>query len=77
MTILHLVLLITTPPSYGAAITFGYPISEIQRLGLNIAYDHTELQQQGLSSREILDFLESEGSEFDTFKLQGFGQGLL
>ena len=58
--------------SYGAAITFGYPISEIQRLGLNIAYDHTELQQQGLSSREILDFLESEGSEFDTFKLQGF-----
>lgn len=58
--------------SYGGAITFGYPISEIQRLGLNIAYDHTELQQQGLSSREILDFLESEGDEFDTFKLQGF-----
>ena len=42
--------------SYGAAITFGYPISEIQRLGLNIAYDHTELQQQGLSSKGNIRF---------------------
>lgn len=58
--------------SYGAALTFGFPISEIQRLGVNLSFDHTELQQQGLSSREILDFLASEGSEFDTFKVQGY-----
>jgi outer membrane protein insertion porin family len=58
--------------SFGGAITFGYPISDIQRLGVNIALDHTELQQSGLSSREILDFTESEGTEFDTAKIQGF-----
>lgn len=57
--------------SYGAAMTFGFPISEIQRLGVNLSFDHTELQQQGLSSREILDFTQAEGSEFDTFKVQG------
>lgn len=58
--------------SYGLAVSFGYPISEIQRLGFNIAYDHTELQSGGLAAREILDFLESEGDVFDTLKFQGF-----
>ena len=58
--------------SYGAAMTFGFPISEIQRLGVNLSFDHTELQQQGLSSREILDFTQAEGSEFDTLKVQGY-----
>ena len=43
--------------SYGLAVSFGYPISEIQRLGFNIAYDHTELQSGGMAAREILDFL--------------------
>ncbi len=58
--------------SYGLAVSFGYPISEIQRLGFNIAYDHTELQSGGLAAREILDFLESEGDVFDTLKFQGY-----
>ncbi len=58
--------------SYGLAVSFGYPISEIQRLGFNIAFDHTELQSGGLAAREILDFLESEGDIFDTLKFQGY-----
>ena len=58
--------------SYGAAVSFGIPISEIQRIGLNLSADHTELQSGSLASREILDFLESEGEIFDTFKVQGF-----
>ena len=58
--------------SYGLAVSFGYPISEIQRLGFNIAYDHTELQSGGMAAREILDFLESEGDVFDTLKFQGY-----
>ncbi len=45
--------------SYGASVSFGFPISEIQRIGFNIAADHTELQSGSLASREILDFLES------------------
>ena len=58
--------------SYGASVSFGFPISEIQRIGFNIAADHTELQSGSLASREILDFLESEGDIFDTLKLQAF-----
>ena len=58
--------------SYGLSVSFGFPISEIQRLGFNIGYDHTELQSGGMAAREILDFLESEGDVFDTLKFQGY-----
>ena len=58
--------------SYSAAVTFGFPISEIQRLGFNVAFEHTELRSNQLSSREILDFLEAEGDIFDTLKVQGY-----
>ena len=58
--------------SYGLSVSFGYPISEIQRLGFNIGFDHTELQSGGMAAREILDFLESEGDTFDTLKFQGY-----
>ena len=58
--------------SYGASVSFGFPISEIERLGFNIAADPTELQSGSLASREILDFLEAEGDVFDTLKLQAF-----
>ena len=37
--------------SYGASVSFGFPISEIQRIGFNIAADHTELQSGSLASR--------------------------
>ena len=58
--------------SYGASISYGFPISEIQRIGFNIAADHTELSSGSLASREIVDFLESEGDVFDTLKLQAY-----
>ena len=53
-------------------MNLGYPISDVQRLGLNISADHTELQSGSLTSREVLDFVETEGSVFDTLKLQGY-----
>ena len=58
--------------SYGLGLNLGYPISDIQRLGLNISADHTELQSGSLTSREVLDFVETEGNVFDTLKLQGY-----
>ena len=58
--------------SYGLGLNLGYPISDVQRLGLNISADHTELQSGSLTSREVLDFVETEGSVFDTLKLQGY-----
>ena len=45
--------------SYSAAVTFGFNLRNTT-LGFNVAFEHTELINQ-LSSREILDFLETEG----------------
>lgn len=39
--------------SYGGALNFSYPISEIEQLGFNVGYAHTELSSGGLSVQEI------------------------
>jgi outer membrane protein insertion porin family len=39
--------------SYGASLNFSYPISEIQQIGYNIGYTHTELTSGGFSVQEI------------------------
>ena len=57
--------------STGGGVQFSYPLNEIQRIGLNINYDSTEIEEGTLPAREISDFLKSEGSEFDVLKLQG------
>ncbi|MCW8128484.1 outer membrane protein assembly factor BamA [Microbulbifer halophilus] len=40
---------------YGAGLNFGYPISEISRIGLNIGFSHLELGTQTNSVKEIKD----------------------
>ncbi|MDP1932528.1 MAG: outer membrane protein assembly factor BamA [Gammaproteobacteria bacterium] len=39
--------------SYGGSFNFAYPISEIQQIGFNIGYTHTELSSGGASVQEI------------------------
>lgn len=39
--------------SYGGALNFSYPISEIQQIGFNVGYSHTELSSGGFSVQEI------------------------
>ncbi|WP_226702553.1 outer membrane protein assembly factor BamA [Microbulbifer elongatus] len=39
--------------TYGAGLSFGYPISEISRVGLNIGFNHLELSTQLNSVKEI------------------------
>lgn len=39
--------------SYGAGVSFSYPISEIQSIGYNVGYTHTELSSGGFSVQEI------------------------
>lgn len=43
-----------TTNNYGTSVTFGYPISEIQRLSFGFGFDHTEVQLQGYAAQEIL-----------------------
>jgi outer membrane protein insertion porin family len=56
--------------SMGGGVQFGYPISDITRIGLNLNFDNTDIDPGSLPSREISDFLASEGTVFDVFKAQ-------
>ena len=56
--------------SLGAGVQFGYPISDTQRIGLNLNFDNTDIDPGSLPSREISDFLASEGTIFDVLKAQ-------
>ncbi len=59
-----------TSDSQGLGIQFGYPISDTQRVGLNLTYDRTEIDQGSLPVRDILDFLIEEGNSFSTISAQ-------
>lgn len=39
--------------SYGGSFNFAYPISEIQQIGFNLGYTHTELSSGGFTVQEI------------------------
>lgn len=39
--------------SYGGSFNFAYPISEIQQIGFNVGYTHTELSSGGFTVQEI------------------------
>tara|TARA_B100000212_G_scaffold134112_1_gene100819 strand:- start:4257 stop:6680 length:2424 start_codon:yes stop_codon:yes gene_type:complete len=60
-----------TADSSGLGIQFGYPISDTQRVGLNITVDQTDIDQGTLPVRDILDFLLKEGTSFQTLSAQG------
>lgn len=49
--------------SYGGSFNFSYPISEIQQIGFNLGYSHTELSSGGYSVQEI----QSSPQLFDGF----------
>lgn len=59
-----------TADSQGLGIQFGYPISDTQRIGLNLTYDFTDVDQGTLPVRDILDFLLDEGNSFKTLSAQ-------
>ncbi|WP_020413518.1 outer membrane protein assembly factor BamA [Microbulbifer variabilis] len=39
--------------TYGGGVSFGYPVSEISRVGLNVGFSHLELSASGRSVQEI------------------------
>ena len=59
-----------TSDSYGAGIQFGLPISDIERIGLNLNYDNTSIDTGSTPASQILSFTESEGTKFEVFKTQ-------
>ncbi len=59
-----------TSDSYGAGIQFGLPISDIERIGLNLRYESTSIDVGAMSASQILSFTASEGTEFEALKTQ-------
>ena len=62
-----------TSDSFGAGIQF-LPISDIERIGLNLNYDNTSIDTGSTPASQILAFTQSEGTKFEVFKHNLFGQ---
>ena len=56
--------------SMGFGVQYGYPISDIQRVNFGLTYDKTEIDIGTLPAREIWDFINAEGSIFETLNAQ-------
>jgi outer membrane protein insertion porin family len=69
--------------SYGGAVSFGYPISEIARVGFNVGYEHTNIKEGVYPAQEISQFLATEGNKFNlvtmsaTYSMSALNRGLL
>ena len=60
--------------SNGLGAQFGYPISDITRLGFSLTYDKTDIDIGTLPAREIYDFVAAEGNLFETLSAQASWQ---
>ena len=59
-----------TSDSYGSGIQFGLPISDIERMGVNLRYENTSIDVGAMSASQIVSFTSSEGTSFEAFKTQ-------
>ena len=60
--------------SNGIGAQFGYPTSDITRLGYSLTYDKTDIDIGTLPAREIYDFVSAEGNIFETISAQATWQ---
>jgi len=56
--------------SKGFGFQSGYPISDTQRINLGLTYDKTNIDIGSMPAREIWDFINAEGSVFETLSAQ-------
>ena len=55
--------------TYGANVNWGYPVSEVQRIGFGFGYENLDLKTGAYASKEIADFVAANGDNFDVFSL--------
>ncbi|WP_262927456.1 outer membrane protein assembly factor BamA [Phytohalomonas tamaricis] len=53
----------------GGGINFGYPISELSRLNFGVGIERLTLDSYDDTPSEIVQFINDEGDEFDSYKL--------
>lgn len=53
--------------SYGAGLNWGYPLSEVSRVGFGASYEHLDMSSSRNSSTvEVREFIEANGEMYDT-----------
>ena len=57
--------------AYGAGVNFDFPVGESQRLQFGVSAEHTSINDNLYSAREISDFIAQAGDEFFNVKAQG------
>ena len=57
--------------SYGAGVNFEFPVGETQRLQVGLTAEQTSIKDNVFSAAEILDFIDSVGSDFFNVKARG------
>ena len=55
---------------FRSGIQFGLPISDIERIGINLNYDNTSIDTGSTPASQILAFTQSEGTKFEVYKTQ-------
>ncbi|WP_163835001.1 outer membrane protein assembly factor BamA [Spartinivicinus ruber] len=53
---------------WGGDVTFGYPISETERLSFGFGLDNTDVSTGSNTAQQIVDFLDKEGDSFLNYK---------
>ena len=55
--------------SKGANVNWGYPISEVERVGFGVGFENLDIRYGNYASQEIRNFIDTNGSNFDVFNL--------
>jgi outer membrane protein insertion porin family len=53
--------------SWGGDVNFGYPITEVSRIGFSVGFERTEITEGVYPAQEISEFLNAEGNDFNLF----------
>lgn len=53
----------------GANVNWGYPISEVERVGFGVGFENLDIRYGNYASQEIRNFIDTNGSKFDVFNL--------
>ena len=57
--------------SFGGAVNYGYPISELSRINFSVGYENTHIKEGLFPAQEISEFVGNEGSYFDLVSVTG------
>jgi outer membrane protein insertion porin family len=55
--------------SKGANVNWGYPISEVERVGFGVGFENLDIRYGSYASQEIRNFIDTNGSKFDVYNL--------